>query len=195
LPTPRGLLRRLRDRVRARATTVPGAWWTLVTLGVLSVGAGLAILVWPAAALRTVAAVIGVWLVVAGLVRLAGALADRASPADHRRMLAFVGLACVGGGLVCLGNPAATLSLLALVLALQWVAGGVADVVTALRGRRPERRWLLALGALSTVAGVVFLVWPDLSLLTFVVLGAASAIGLGVLDVVAGLRLRRVAGG
>jgi uncharacterized membrane protein HdeD (DUF308 family) len=96
---------------------------------------------------------------------------------------------------VCLGNPAATLSLLALVLALQWVAGGVADVVTALRGRRPERRWLLALGALSTVAGVVFLVWPDLSLLTFVVLGAASAIGLGVLDVVAGLRLRRVAGG
>ncbi len=190
LTTPQGLLARLRGRVRDRARSRPGAWWSLGVLGVASTAVGVTMLVWPGIALRAIALVIGAWLVLAGLTRLAVAVSDRSKPRDRQRLSAFVGLACLAAGLVCLGDTTTTLDLLAVVLGLQWLVGGAVDVVNGLRASRSERRWLIALGVLSCLAGAVFLIWPAVSLLAFEVALAISAIGIGVLDVTAALRLR-----
>jgi uncharacterized membrane protein HdeD (DUF308 family) len=192
-PTPRGWVRRLRIRVRDRATARPDTWWWLLVLGSVAVVAGIAVLAWPAAALRTVAVLIGLWLIATGLVRLAAALADRSRPGDRQRLDAFVGVSCVVAGVACLGNTDATLAVLAAIVALQWLVGGILDIVTGLRTDRPERAWLVALGALSCLAGVMLLVWPRFSLEAFVVVTAVATVGIGVLDVVAALRLRRLA--
>jgi uncharacterized membrane protein HdeD (DUF308 family) len=192
--TPRVWVERIRTRVRDRAVAQPRTWWVLLALGAISVAVGIAMLVWPALALHTIALVIGAWLVAAGLTRLVAALLDRSPPRERQRLSALVGVVCVGAGLGCLARPHLTLGLLAVVLALQWLVGGVVDIVTGLRGAKAERRWLVALGAVSCLAGAVFAVWPAVSLLTFNVLTAAGAIGVGLLDVTAGLRLRRRSG-
>lgn len=183
---------RLRTRIRLLARMRPDAWWSLVLLGVASVAVGVAMLVWPHAALRAVALLIGGWLVVAGAVRIVAALADRNRPRDRQRMSVAVGLACVAAGVVCLGDTTTTVRLLAFVLAAQWLVAGIGDILDGVRDQRPGRAWLVVLGVLSTVAGSVFLVWPMGSLVAFLVLAAGSTIGIGVMDVVAGLRLRRL---
>jgi uncharacterized membrane protein HdeD (DUF308 family) len=180
------LVDRLRARTRSRAR-----WWSLLVLGAGSVTVGVAMLVWPHATLRVVALVIGGWLLVGGVVRVVTAFADRSLPRDRQRMAAGVGIACAVAGSVCIGNAHATLRLLAVVLAVQWLVGGAGDIVEGLRDRRPGRRWLIAIGVLSCLLGVAFLAWPAASLLTFVGFAAVSAIGIGVLDIAAGLRLRR----
>jgi uncharacterized membrane protein HdeD (DUF308 family) len=93
---------------------------------------------------------------------------------------------------VCLGDTTTTVRLLAFVLAAQWLVAGIGDILDGVRDQRPGRAWLVVLGVLSTVAGSLFLVWPMGSLVVFLALAAGSTIGIGVMDVVAGLRLRRL---
>jgi uncharacterized membrane protein HdeD (DUF308 family) len=194
--TPRELLDRLRDRARLRARSRPGVWWwPLLVLGSGSVLVGAAMLVWPRLALGTIALVLGGWLLVTGVTRVVGALLDRSRPRDRQRMGALVGIACVAAGAVCLVDSAATLRLFGILVGLQWIIGGIGDVIDGLRDHRPGHGWLVALGGVSTLAGVGFVVWPAVSLVTFVLLAAGSAITIGVLDIAAGLRLRRLARG
>jgi uncharacterized membrane protein HdeD (DUF308 family) len=188
--TPRGWAVRLRGRVSDRARARPESWWMLLTLGVLSVALGVGIILFPFAALHLAALVIGAWLVVVGATRLVATLVDREQPRDRQRLSAFVGVACVVAGLLAFRDVTGTLRVLAAIVALQWLIGGVVDIVKGVRSTAVERGWLIALGVLSCIAGLVFLVSPKLSLLAFSLLTAVSGVGIGVLDIAAGLRLR-----
>jgi uncharacterized membrane protein HdeD (DUF308 family) len=190
LMTPQGLAGRLRGQVSDRARARPESWWMLLTLGVVSLALGVGIILFPFAALHLAALIIGAWLVAAGVTRLAATLVDRDQPRDRQRLSAFVGVACVLAGLLALGNVHGTLRVLAAIVALQWLVGGVVDIVKGVRSTVVERGWLIALGVLSCVAGAVFLVSPKLSLIAFGLMIAISGIGIGVLDIAAGLRLR-----
>src|SRR5688572_2923159 len=125
------MLERLRSRARRRARN--GRWRPLAVIGALSVVAGVVMIVWPVPSLGVVAVLIGGWLLCAGGMRVATALLARSGSRDSRRMSVFAGLASVAGGGVCLVRPDATVRLFAAVLAVQWIAGGVADVVDGLR--------------------------------------------------------------
>jgi uncharacterized membrane protein HdeD (DUF308 family) len=165
----------------------------LLALGVVSVVLGTTIIIFPFAALHLAAIIIGTWLIAAGVTRMAGALTNRSKPRDRQRLAALVGVACILAGLASLRDVHGTLRILAIILAVQWLVGGAVDVFNGVRSHQAERRWLVALGALSCAAGVVFLISPALSLLAFNLMTAVSAIGIGVLDIAAGLRLRTIA--
>jgi len=84
-----------------------------------------------------------------------------------------------------------TIVALALLLGIFWVANGVIELFTAFSNREASGRgWLVAMGIVSIVAGVLLLAIPGLSLVVMVFLIGAWLIFFGVLQTVLALRLR-----
>lgn len=72
-----------------------------------------------------------------------------------------------------------------------WVANGVIELFTAFSNREASGRgWLVAMGIVGIVAGVLLLAIPGLSLVVMVFLIGAWLIFFGVLQTALALRLR-----
>jgi uncharacterized membrane protein HdeD (DUF308 family) len=96
-------------------------------------------------------------------------------------------------GLVCLRDLVSRLTVLALLFAVTWILSGLAEIVLGLQHGGPARIGLVSVGLLSCAAGVVFLLVPDLSLATLVVITGVSSLVVGLAEVVLALVLRRTA--
>jgi uncharacterized membrane protein HdeD (DUF308 family) len=165
-------------------------WWTVLGLGILSVLLGIVVLAWPEATVRVMAALAGLWLVLGGLMRIFNAFV--AGGGVGRQVLSgIVGVVLVLGGAFCLRNIVTTAALLALVVAVTWLLSGIAEMVMAFEATGGNRMWLIALGIVSLVIGLVFLITPELSLYTLVLTTGMGFIVTGAIQVVFGINLRR----
>ena len=97
-----------------------------VIAGLLSIAAGILIIVWPKPGLTAVAIVLGAWLIVVGTLSISGAFAARRLIPDWWLLL-ILGIAEIALGVLALADPGATLA------ALVTVAGIWAVVVGAMR--------------------------------------------------------------
>jgi uncharacterized membrane protein HdeD (DUF308 family) len=110
-------------------------------------------------------------------------------------MLAARGVAAVIFGLLALIWPQITLLAPVLVFGAYALVDGVFSLVAAARGRElagGSRGWLILEGLLGIAAGIVAIVWPDITALALLWVIAAWAVVTGVLEIVAAIRLRRV---
>jgi uncharacterized membrane protein HdeD (DUF308 family) len=162
-----------RGRKAIRLSTVTG--------GALSILTGAILLVWPGKTLLFVAAMLGVWLIIIGIVRLVQAFSGKERKPNTSLLLGVSGLIYAIVGAVCLSDLFAGVEILSVIIGLVWIVGGVAEIVWG------ERSSIL-LGALSVVAGVAVLVWPEISLLTMALVGGVWLIAFGVLQVVLALQ-------
>jgi uncharacterized membrane protein HdeD (DUF308 family) len=107
---------------------------------------------------------------------------------NYRTMFLVRGLAAVIFGIIALVWPNMTLSVLVFVFGVFAVISGITTMAAALRNRE-EQGWgfLLFEGILGILAGVVALVWPNITALAFLYLLAAWAILTGILELVAPL--------
>jgi uncharacterized membrane protein HdeD (DUF308 family) len=101
-----------------------------VITGLLSIAAGVAIIVWPSPGLLAVAIFLGAWLIVIGTLSISGAFAVRRLMPDWW-MLLITGLLEVPLGVLALADPGATLAALITVGGIWAVAVGVMRVVLA----------------------------------------------------------------
>lgn len=97
-----------------------------VVTGLLSVAAGIAIIVWPEPGVIAVAIFLGAWLIVMGTMAISGSLAARRFMPDWWLLL-LIGLVEVPLGVLALADPGATLA------ALVTVGGIWATVVGVMR--------------------------------------------------------------
>jgi uncharacterized membrane protein HdeD (DUF308 family) len=110
-------------------------------------------------------------------------------------MLAVRGVAAVIFGLLALIWPQITLLALVLVFGAYALVDGAFSLVAAARGRElagGSRGWLILEGLLGVAAGIVAIVWPDITALALLWVIAAWAVVTGVLEIVVAIRLRRV---
>src|SRR5437763_14692846 len=107
---------------------------------------------------------------------------------NYRTMFLVRGIAAVLFGILTFVWPGLTLSVLVLVFGVFAVISGITAVAAALRNRG-EQGWGLLLfeGILGILAGVVALVWPNITALAFLYLLAAWAIITGIMELVAPL--------
>jgi Short repeat of unknown function (DUF308) len=111
---------------------------TNVLTGLLSIAAGIVIIVWPSPGLTAVAIFLGSWLIVSGTLAIAGAFAARRVMRDWWLLL-LLGLLEIPLGVLALADPGATLAALITVAGIWAVAIGVTRVVLAFQIRSLPR--------------------------------------------------------
>jgi uncharacterized membrane protein HdeD (DUF308 family) len=106
-----------------------------VIAGLLSIAAGVLIIVWPGPGVVAVAIVIGAWLIVSGTLAISGAFASREFMPNWWLLL-IVGLLEIPLGVLALANPGATLAALITVAGIWAITFGVLRVVLAFEVKR-----------------------------------------------------------
>ncbi len=109
-----------------------------VVTGLLMIGAGIAIIVWPGPGLVAVAIFLAGFLIVSGTLSIAGAFAAR-DLLPNWWLLLILGLLEIPLGVLALANPGATLAALITVGGIWAIAVGVMRIVLAFEMKRlPE---------------------------------------------------------
>ena len=106
-----------------------------VLTGLLSIAAGIVIVVWPGPGVLAVAIFLGAWLIVSGILGITGAFAARRLLPDWWLLL-IMGVLEIPLGVLALAAPGATLVALITVAGIWAVAVGVMRVVLAFEVKR-----------------------------------------------------------
>jgi uncharacterized membrane protein HdeD (DUF308 family) len=166
-------------------------WGLVLTYGLVTIGLGLVLVLWPDETLKVLAVLIGIQLIITGVFRLVLAVASRSLDGSARAITGLVGALALVLGLLCLRSPLQTVLVIGMILGVWWLAAGLVDIVGALRSSESHRRgWDLALGALSALAGGFLLVNPEVSLGVLVIVVSVWLFAYGFIAVVAAFVLR-----
>lgn len=163
----------------------PAPGWR-IGLGVVTLGTGVVILVWPHAAVVTIAIIVGVHLIIAGAVLAVTAFAR----SRGLRLLYFLlGVLLVLAGLLCFRSPFHATALLVVLFGLTWLVNGVVELFHAFTG---GGGWLILSGGVSVVAGIAVLAYPAPSARAMVWLFGISLLGIGLAVLIGGLAGNRL---
>lgn len=166
-------------------------WGLLLGYGLLTVGMGVVLVVWPESTLVVLAVLLAIQLIFAGTFRLVSAVATSSLDGGMRALLGLTGALGILVGLLCLRSPLQTLVVIGMLIGIYWVVSGLVDIINALRSAQEGRRgWDLLLGLLSLVAGVFLIVNPEISLAALVIVSSVWLFGFGFIAIVAAVRLR-----
>ncbi|KFF60342.1 hypothetical protein JF66_05225 [Cryobacterium sp. MLB-32] len=144
----------------------------LITMSIIGIVLGAIGLAWPQATLFTVAIVFGIYLIASGIFRIAAAFMQDELTAGMRWLSGILGAIVVAAGVFCITDPVASLTVLAFVIGIGWIAEGVIDIVAGVRKVVTPRWFAFLSGAVSIVAGFVMFVLPTLALAVFVLVAS-----------------------
>ncbi len=167
------------------------SWGWVLFFGIVTLGAGILVVVRPKDTITFFAVVVGIWLFLSGLFRIVMAIADDEDTAGTRWLVALLGLLSVIVGILFLRHTEQTVTTLAFLLGLFWVVGGLIEFFTAYSDRGSDARgFRIGVGVVAFAAGVVTLVWPHLTLATLAVIIGIWLIVYAVLMVALAFQLR-----
>jgi uncharacterized membrane protein HdeD (DUF308 family) len=162
-------------------------WGLVLAYGLITLGLGVVLVVWPDASLSVFAVLVAIQLIVAGVFRIAQAL----SGDGVRALVGLSGGLALIVGLLILRDPLQSVLVLTMILGAFWLISGVIDIMGAFIGvDRSGRGWELLVGVLSIGIGGVLLVYTDFSVKVLVVLTAVWLILSGAIAIWAAFRLR-----
>lgn len=164
-------------------------WWLLLLMGIASVAFGALLIFWPGPTLIVVTTIVGLFVIVAGVVRFFTGVFD--SRREHRLLLVILGIVGVALGVVIMRNPEAAIGLIVLLTALFWLVSGMVDLFRGLTDAHlPDRSLRILFGALSALFAIVILVWPEITVGVFAVLTGIYIVFFGILEAIAAFQLK-----
>lgn len=172
--------------------TLAGNWWAVALRGVLSLGFGVAAVVWPHLTVAILLLLFGTYALYDGVFGIISAVRTRRRQ-ERWWPLAVEGALGILVGLVALLAPVATAALVYLAIAGWAVVTGGLEVIAAARLRNKVKgAWILTLsGALRLAFGGFLIARRGEGLLTLVFLMAAYAFAYGAVLLVLSVQLRR----
>ena len=173
------------------------AWWRRLAMlgGVISVVLGLILMIWPEATLTVVAVLVGLWLLLAGAVRIAqAAFIPEGRGAGSRVLQAIVGVLFVVLGVVCMRNLTKSLVLVGLIIGVGWLFGGVIEIFAAFSPLTHGwgRVGALLLGLITITGAFVVMFWPAPSLTVLVWLAGLWFVAIGLAQLLLAWQADRV---
>lgn len=184
-----------------RGSIARGVRLAVIVSGVISLIAGLAILIWPVKSAVVVTVLLAVYAVVAGLANLALGLFAHELGGWFRAAVAVLGALYVIAGIVAFTDlgaaTAAIAAVFALFLGIAWIVDGVFALTTlgvdrhAYSPVRRSRGWTIAFGLLSIVAGVLVILAPLWAALWVWLFVGAALLVFGTVQVVRAATLER----
>lgn len=168
-------------------------WWVLIVYGVVAILFGIFALVTPLGAAVSLVWALGIMALAEGVVSIF-ALFDRDSGGSRGWLLLYA-IASVVFGVLAVINPLMIASVLLIMLAVWLILAGIFRIVLAIRIRKEIRgEWLIALSGLcSLVLGILFFLSPVLGVVVTTLWMGVLALFYGVLQILAGWRLRQLA--
>lgn len=152
----------------------------VVVTAVVAIALGIVAIAWPRPSLVVVALLFGVYLVVAGALRVVAAARGHGTPTVWRWTSGIVGALVAVAGLVALIDPAIPLVVYAVLAGVGFVIEGIVSIVGGFVGHPGSSRGpTLVSGVLSILGGVVVLVAPGLALTVFMVFAGIALIVVG----------------
>lgn len=160
-------------------------WGVLVAVGIVAVVFGIIVLANIWASIHLVAIFAGLFLLFAGALQFfVGGSAGRTG-----RVIA--GILAIAAGILLIVWPGASVKTVAVIVGLSFIIWGVAVAVAALASRTEGSGVVAAFGAILTVIGIIFIVWPGPTVTLLMVLVGLSALLFGISAIAQGLALRR----
>ncbi|MDH6279420.1 uncharacterized membrane protein HdeD (DUF308 family) [Prescottella agglutinans] len=177
----------------SRELETAGRFLTGVTVvfGLLTLGLGIAVLVWPNATLFVVAVLIAIQVFAFGIIQIVRSFAEVGASTSARTLTGLSGALAILLGFLVLRSPLQTLVIIALVIGAWWVFRGVLDIVAGASEVPGNRAVGIILGIISIAAGAFVLLQPEMSLGVFVVVVGVWMILYGLIVVAAPFLVRR----
>ena len=170
------------------------SWGWILAFGLITLLAGVAVLVWPGRTLIVVAVLFGIQLIVAGIFRFVAAFATDDLTGGTRVLFAVLGVLSLIIGLYAVRHAYVTLLALALLLGIFWIINGATELFMALSHRgMPNRGWTGVLGVISIIAGIIVLAYPGISLVTLAIVLSIWLLVFGVMEIALAFRIRSAA--
>ncbi|MGO9973179.1 MAG: HdeD family acid-resistance protein [Solirubrobacteraceae bacterium] len=167
---------------------VAGLWWLTAAIGLLSIAAGVIVLIEPGGSLKVIAIVAGIFILIDGIVALLAAISHNAA---SRGLAALVGVLSLVVGVFLIRDPIHGIVAIALFFAIWLIAIGALRFLLAFDA--PDgRTWRLVIATVEIVAGVVIVIWPKVGLATLAILIGVSLIINGMSVVALGFAMRSI---
>lgn len=94
-------------------------------------------------------------------------------------------------GVLCFKDELNSILLLAIWIGVGWIAQGIAGTITAVGDKDiPGRGWQIFSGIISTLAGIVLIVYPISSIVTLTLVVGIWLIVIGVMQIGSGIGIR-----
>jgi uncharacterized membrane protein HdeD (DUF308 family) len=166
---------------------VARVWWVVLVIGLIFTGFGFVMLFNVAAGATTIAIIVGGFLIFDGLVEIISG----GRRGGSRVWAVVLGILLVIGGIVVISWPGVTFLVIAVIWGITLLVGGIARLVSAAMLRGYGWGWLVVLGILETIVGIVMLAWPDVTAYVILLLIGIYSIFAGILQIMLAFRLRK----
>ena len=170
-------------------------WKSVLSLGVLTLIVGAAVLVWPGQSIVAAGILFVVYLLASGIAQVIAAFTVH-SPAASRVLLFISGALSIALGVFAFRDfdDGAAVWLLALWIGVGFTLQGVSETVLAISFKElPERGWYIFMGVLTTIGGVVMLVWPISSIVVLSVVAGVWLVVIGTTEIAWAVNVHRTA--
>jgi uncharacterized membrane protein HdeD (DUF308 family) len=162
-------------------------WWLPLSVGLLSIAAGVIVLIKPGNSLKAIAVVVGIFIALDGVIALIAAL--RRST-ESRGLTAFVGVFGLVIGVLLIRHPIQGVTAVALLVGIWLIAIGAIRFVQAFD--EDHRIWRILVAAVEVIAGIVIVSTPGIGLAALAIIIGVSLIANGASLVVLGYMLHGV---
>ncbi len=151
------------DERRSALQVVRGSRVIATILGVLSLGAGIALLVWPDRTVTVVARLVGVLLVVLGIGDLLDTFRNHEAGA-YRALLVLHSVVNVGFGVALIAWSGPTLRVLVWLVGIDMLVTGVIGLIVSRQLPKEFQRVTVIRSVLTVIFGIVIIAWPSATL-------------------------------
>ena len=170
--------------------TLSKNWWVFLIRGFAALLFGLAVFIFPGAALSFIVTLVAVYFLIDGVFSVIHALQNRAQPRWWVSLLE--GLIGILAGIGAFLYPEIT-SLILLYIVAFWAAmTGLMEIIYAIEMRKHIKNelWLILSGVVSILFGALLIFFPGAGILSLLTLVGAYAFAFGIIMIVFAFRLR-----
>jgi uncharacterized membrane protein HdeD (DUF308 family) len=166
---------------------VARVWWVVLVIGLVFTGFGIVMLFDVAAGAKTIAYIVGAFLIFDGLVEMISG----GRRGSSRAWAVVGGILLVIGGIIVVAWPHVTFLVIAVIWGITLLVGGIARVVSASMLRGYGWGWLVVLGIIEAIVGIVMLAWPNQTAYVILLLIGIYSIIAGLLQIVLAFQLKK----
>jgi len=150
----------------AEAKQLTWGWWLVALVGLLSIVAGVIIVVKPGDSLATLAVIAGIFLLLDGILELAESFMRTTR---NRGVVALFGAITAIVGVLLIRHPVGGVTAVALLIGLWLIVIGVIRFATAF-DEYAHRGWYALAGVIELIAGIAIVANPNIGFATLAIL-------------------------